>query len=181
VSGLRAASVAPAGSWSGPALDTVTLDFDARFRRRIALTTDGGRELLLDLPEARRLAQGDGLKTEAGIVEVRAARERLAELTARNPAHLVRLAWHLGNRHLPTELSGQRLLIRWDHVIVDMAEKLGASVREVQMPFNPEGGAYGEGRTYGHSHGQGHAHDHDHGHGHSDGHGHHHHHHHEHE
>lgn len=174
---MRATAVADAGSWSDTPLDSVTLDFDARFRRRISLTTDGGRELLLDLPEARRLAQGDGLVTEEGVVEVRAARERLAEITARNPAHLVRLAWHLGNRHLPTELAGQRLLIRWDHVIVDMAEKLGASVREVMMPFNPEGGAYGEGRTYGHSHDHDHGHSHDHDHGHDHGHGRHHHHH----
>lgn len=169
----RAASVAPAGSWAGPAIDAVTLDFDARFRRRIAMTTDGGRELLLDLPEARRLAAGDGLVTEAGIVEVKAARERLAELTCRTPAQLLRLAWHLGNRHLPTELSGQRILIRWDHVIVDMARKLGASVREVSLPFNPEGGAYGEGRVMGHDHSHGHDHDHAQDHGH--------HHHHEHE
>ncbi len=169
---MRATAVLGTGSWTEAPLDSVTLDFDARYRRRISLTTDGGRELLLDLPEARRLDAGEGLKTEEGIVEVKAARERLAEITARNPAHLVRLAWHLGNRHLPTELSGQRLFIRWDHVIVDMAQKLGASVREVSLPFNPEGGAYGDGRTYGHSHGEDHAHDHGHSH---DGHHHHHH------
>jgi len=150
---MRATTVAPAGTWDAPAIDTVTLDHDARFRRRIALETDGGRPLLLDLAEARLLADGDGLVTAAGVVQVKAAPEHLAEIRCADAAHLVRLAWHLGNRHLPTELAGDGLRIRYDHVIVDMAEKLGAEVREVDAPFNPEGGAYGHGRTEGHGHG----------------------------
>lgn len=149
---MRACVAAPAGTWSGPAIDTVTLDHDARFRRRIALQTDGGKSLLLDLAEARRLVEGDGLVTDDGIVEVRAAPEHLAEFRFANTADLVRLAWHLGNRHLPTELRGDRLRIRHDHVIVDMAERLGAEAREIHAPFNPEGGAYGHGRTHGHAH-----------------------------
>jgi urease accessory protein len=59
-----------------------------------------------------------------------------------SPDQLVRLAWHLGNRHLPAALSGDRLFIRRDHVIEDMLESLGATVRHVEAPFDPEGGAY---------------------------------------
>jgi len=138
------------GTWEGPAIDCVTLDYDARFRRRIVLNTDQGRELLLDLAEATPLAHGDGLVTGAGIVEVIAAPERLAEIRANDAAHRLRLAWHLGNRHLPTEFHGDVLRIRYDHVIVDMAQKLGAEVVEVTAPFNPEGGAYGHGRIHSH-------------------------------
>ena len=88
-------------------------------------------------------------------------------------AWLLRLAWHLGNRHLPAEIDAQRILIRYDHVIVEMLKGLGATVQEVSAPFNPEGGAYGEhNRQPGHHHGH-HHHDHDHHHG--DGHHHHHH------
>jgi len=149
---MHATKTAPAGTWTEDAIDSVTLDYDARFRRRIALQTDGGKPLLLDLAKAQSLAQGDGLITETGIIIVRAAPERLAELRACDTAHLVQLAWHLGNRHLPTELSGDCLRIRYDHVIVDMARKLGAEVSEINAPFNPEGGAYGHGRTHSHDH-----------------------------
>ena len=76
----------------------------------------------------------------------------------------MRLAWHLGNRHLPTEIQADRLLIRDDHVIVAMLQGLGAELRKVDAPFNPEGGAYGEhNRQPGHQH---HHDDHDHGDGH---------------
>lgn len=151
---MRATERLPADAWEGAAADTVTLDYDGRYRRRIALTGDGGLAFLLDLPEAAELREGDGLRLEDGrIVAVRAAAEPVADLEARDPHHLVRLAWHLGNRHLPTEiLSGAApcLRIRRDHVIEAMAEGLGAAVTRRLAPFNPEGGAYGHGRTHGH-------------------------------
>ncbi len=155
------------------ATDTVQLSHDDRRRRRIALTTDGGMPVLLDLAETPNLRDGDGIVLADGrVVRVVAAREALLEIGARDARHLVRLAWHLGNRHLPTQIMEgdvPALRIRADHVIADMATKLGGTVREIEAPFDPEGGAYGHGGTMGHSH----AHDHDHGHGHDhDHHGH---------
>lgn len=150
----RAAQVMTAGHWSGPAVDTVVLDHDNRHRRRLAMTGEGGLAFLLDLAEATTLRDGDGLRLEDGrIVAVKAAAEPLAEIGATDPAHLVRIAWHLGNRHLPTQLLGERLLIRRDHVIEAMLVGLGATVTHVEAPFDPEGGAYGHGETHGHSHG----------------------------
>lgn len=182
---IRAVSVYPAGLWSKAAADAVVLDFDARHRRRIAMTAKGGTEFLLDLPEAVALKHGDGLMLEDGrIVSVEAAPEALVEVTGKDGAHLLRLAWHLGNRHLPTELLGDRLRIRRDHVIEDMLTQLGAFVGPVDAPFHPEGGAYGHGRVHGHDdhghhdhghhdHGHDHhSHDHGHDHGHSHAHGH---------
>ncbi|SON57887.1 Urease accessory protein UreE 1 [Hartmannibacter diazotrophicus] len=164
---IRAIRILPAGSFSGDPADTLYLERDDRHRRRLVMRCTGGTAFLLDLPEAKVMKQGDGLELEDGrVILVTAKPERLLEITADDTAHLIRLAWHLGNRHLPTQLAGDRLLIREDHVIEDMALKLGAKVAHVQKPFDPEGGAYGHGEVLGHDHG------HDHRHGHDDHHGH---------
>src|SRR5258706_15875064 len=95
----------PAGEWrkEKPA-GTLTLDFDARHRRRIRLTADQGEDVLLNLPKAVAMADGDGLQLEDGRwLEVRAAAEAIVEVRHKDPHQLARLAWHLGNRHLPTE------------------------------------------------------------------------------
>lgn len=169
----RATAVLRAGQWpEAEARDTVTVEFDDRFRRRRLYTGQGGLAFLLDLPEATVLRDGDGLAlASGGFVRVRAAPEPLVEITAASSGHLARLAWHLGNRHLPTQIAADRLLIRDDHVIVRMLEGLGATLRRVEAPFDPEGGAYGEQnhspaqRHHHHGHGE-HHHHHDHGHDH---------------
>jgi urease accessory protein len=196
---LRADKVIPAGQWSGAPADTVVLDFDERYRRRFVMTSVGGLEFLLDLPEAAMLRGGDGLSLEDGrVVEVVAAPEPLAEIRAADAQALTRVAWHLGNRHLSTELMPKALRIRRDPVIEAMVEGLGARVVLLEAPFNPEGGAYVKAEAgaakphdhdhhhhdHGHSHAQDrdhgrrqdnrHAHEHDHelGHGHAHDHGH---------
>ena len=129
-----------------------------------------GLGFLLDLPEAVALRGGDGLKLDDGrIVEVVAAPEPLAEIRAAEAAALVRIAWHFGNRHLPTELLKKSLRIRRDPVIEEMARGLGAQVVAIDAPFNPEGGAYvrGPADSHGHDHDH-HDHDRDHAHHHGD-------------
>jgi urease accessory protein len=179
---ITATRILPAGTWSGETADTLVLERDDRHRRRLVMRCLGGTAFLLDLPEAKVMADGDALELADGrIIVVRAKAERLLEVTARDPAHMVRIAWHLGNRHLPVQFLGGRLRIREDHVIADMLGKLGAAVSPVSAPFDPEGGAYGHGSTMGHDHGHHpaghhhHDHDHHHDHGHA-GHGHDHHH-----
>ena len=144
--------------------DRITLDFDHRNRRRIVLQSDGGVTLLLDMPRAVHLRDGDTLVLEdGGRVTVVAAAEALLEISAADIAALVRIAWHLGNRHLPTQLlagaDGGRLRIRADHVIAAMVEGLGGRCEDIDEPFDPEGGAYAEGvgGATGHGH-HGHAH-----------------------
>jgi urease accessory protein len=164
---LRADKVVPAGHWSGAPADTVVLDFDARYRRRVTMTGVGGLEFLLDLAEATMLRGGDGLQLEDGrVVEVVAEPEPLAEIRAADPLALTRVAWHFGNRHLPTEILAKALRIRRDPVIEAMAEGLGARVIALEAPFNPEGGAYVKAEGGAESHG--HDHDHDHQHAHDD-------------
>ncbi len=166
---MRAISVKSAATWSGEAADRVVLDYDDRHRRRLAMTGAKGTSFLLDLPAATELRGGDALVLEDGsLIAVIAAPEPLLEIRCADALHLARVAWHLGNRHLPTQLLPKALRIRRDHVIADLARQLGAEVIEISAPFDPEGGAYAgaaghhnhmEHNSH-HSHGH-HGHDHD--------------------
>ena len=130
--------------------DTVTLSYDARFLRRKLLTSDTGIEFLVDLPETVSLNHGDAFELEDGrLIAVKPAVEDLLEISG---VALVRLAWHIGNRHTPCQIEPSRLLVQKEPVMQDMLAKLGADLREVSEPFTPEGGAYGFGRTHGHAH-----------------------------
>ncbi len=165
-------------SGSQAATDTITLDRAARYRRRLALISDGGREFLLDLPEATYLAHGDALVLDDGsLIKVLAAPEPLLEVHAHDPLELARIAWHIGNRHTPAEITHGAIYIQPDHVLEDMVIGLGAHVHKVMRPFEPEGGAYGgKGPLQkGHHHHDHHSHDHHHDHAHGHSHGHHHH------
>src|SRR5215470_617083 len=175
---IRATEVRGQYRWTEAPADTVVLDFDDRHRRRMAMTGTRGLEFLLDLENAVALRGGDALVLEDGrLVEVVAAPEPLIEIKGSDPHHLIRVAWHLGNRHLPTQIMGKALRIRRDHVIETMVKGLGARVVEIEAPFDPEGGAYAAGHApeaepHHHASHDHTAHDHDHQH-----HGHHHHHH----
>jgi len=140
----RASIHRPAGHWpKEQAAGSLTLDFDARHRRRIRLPVDQGEDVLLDLSKAVAMADGDGLQLEDGRwLKVQAAAELLVEVRHKDPYQLMRLAWHLGNRHVTTEIRGEVLRIRPDHVIEDMLHGFGADLIMVQAPFQPEGGAY---------------------------------------
>src|ERR1700683_2586641 len=140
---IRATQVRGQYRWSEPPADTIVLDFDDRHRRRMAMTGTRGLEFLLDLEHAVALRGGDALVLEDGrLIEVVAAPEPLLEIRCNDPQHLVRVAWHLGNRHLPTQIMAKGLRIRRDHVIEAMVNGLGARVIEIDAPFDPEGGAY---------------------------------------
>jgi urease accessory protein len=149
---IRATRVLGQHRWADAPVDTVVLDFDDRHRRRMAMTGTRGFEFLLDLENAVALRGGDALVLDDGrLIEVVAAPEPLVEIRGADPHHLIRVAWHLGNRHLPTQIVGKGLRIRRDHVIEAMVKGLGARVLEIDAPFDPESGAYAGG---GHGHAQ---------------------------
>jgi urease accessory protein len=152
----RAREVRPAGQWDPAAAhDRVVLSADDRHRRRLALTTESGADVLLDLAEATVLHDGDGLVLDDGtIIRVAGLPEPLADLAVAASADLVRIAWHLGNRHAEVEFAPGRLRIRRDHVLEAMAEQLGATVSLAEAPFSPEPPAPGR---VGHDHGGDHA------------------------
>ncbi len=159
---MRASQVLPAGTWDpAHAVDHVLIDFDRRHRRRIVLPTGAGGSVLVDLPQAARLRDGDGLLlADGGVVHVVARAEPLLDIHAHDAAALVRIAWHLGNRHLPVQLLGAHIRIRRDHVIADMVRALGGHVAEIDAPFDPEAGAYSGGHSHAEAHDNAHAHEH---------------------
>ena len=143
---LRVERILAAGAWTDIAADAITLDHEDRCRRRRVMTADGGTQFLLDLPRPVTLADGDGLALDDGrVVGVRAAPEPLVEIRAATAQELVKLAWHIGNRHVPAQVLDGCLRVRADHVIIDMLRRLGADVRPVTAAFDPEGGAYAHG------------------------------------
>lgn len=147
--------------------DRIWLSYDQRFLRRRRLVAEGGLSFLVDLPETVSLQAGDAfLLSDGRSVAVQAAEEPVLRVTGDLP----RLAWHIGNRHTPCQFDGQALVIRADHVLEAMLRQLGAEVSATILPFAPEGGAYGHGRTLGHDHG-GPSHDHPHNHNHDHDHG----------
>ncbi len=149
----RAISVHTRGHWpDDAAIDTVTLPFLDRHRRRIRLVANSGTPFLLDLARAQHLTEGDGLELDnGGYIRVRSAKEPVVEIAADSPTALLRIAWHIGNRHLPLQAVDGRLRIRADHVIAAMVEGLGGHITRLDAPFDPEIGAYA-GAAPGHDH-----------------------------
>lgn len=137
-------------------IDTVTLDETDRHRRRILLTSDKGMEFMLELDSVTLLKHDDILRLDDGRgVRVQAKPEALYEVSASDQKHLLTLTWHVGNRHLPTQIMSDHIRIRRDPVIRTMLEQLGANVHDIQAGFNPQSGAYGD------AHGAHHHHKHD--------------------
>jgi urease accessory protein len=139
----RATDVLRNGRYAPEAIrDTLILDYEARNRRRTVLCAESKEQLLLDLTDVPRLRDKDALVLDDGsLVVVRARPEPLLEITADNE-NLMRIGWHLGNRHIPVQFAGRALRIRDDHVIADMVRRLGGDLIRVDASFDPEGGAY---------------------------------------
>jgi len=145
-----AQTVQPAGTAQDSAQEC-SLDYDARFVRRKTLTSDSGTRFLVDLEKTTSLAHGDILVLSDGVqIRISAAPEPVLRVTG---ANMTQLAWHIGNRHTPCQITPDALIIRDDPVIGHMLEHLGATLAKVMQPFTPEGGAYGHGRTHSHAHG----------------------------
>ncbi len=130
--------------------DTITLTYDQRFIRRKKLVSDNNFGFLVNLSETVSLKKNAGFLLENGsIILIKSAEEELLEITSNN---LMKITWHIGNRHIPCQIENERLLIQVDKVIENLIIKLGGHVKKVKEEFNPEGGAYGLGRTHGHKH-----------------------------
>jgi urease accessory protein len=138
------------------ATDTLRLPFDLRTKSRWMVTLVSGREALLVLPRGRAMRGGDQLVAADGTrVNVVAADEALAHVTVPNAHELLRVAYHLGNRHVAVEIGDGYLRVLQDSVLENMVRGLGATVERVMAPFEPEGGAY----AGTHDHGNAHAHE----------------------
>jgi urease accessory protein len=118
----------------------LTLPFELRQKSRLRARLENGEEVALMLPRGRVLRGGDRVTTTDGReVEIVAASEKLLHIES---AELARVAYHLGNRHVPLQVGPDFLRIAEDHVLEEMARKLGARVSRIEAPFEPEAGAY---------------------------------------
>jgi urease accessory protein len=130
---------APRQSWDGELL----LPFELRQRSRQRTALVSGEELGLFLEHGEVLREGDFLLAEDGrSVRVTAKPERVLDIACADGEALARIAYHLGNRHVPVQLGARWLRIADDHVLRRMVEGLGASVVAREAPFEPEAGAY---------------------------------------
>ena len=140
---LRATSFRRAEPLVDEPFGIAVLDADERHIRRKRIMLANGEDILVDFEKPVHLEQGDLLVLEDGrVAEVVAAPEELMEVCAHDAQHLVTLAWHIGNRHLPAQIDGARILLRRDRIIRVMLEQLGAKVSDVTEPFTPAHGAY---------------------------------------
>ena len=140
---LRAVAILPPDHGQGVPFDLIVLEHDERRLRRKLLVLQHGDEVMVDFPQTVTLSDRSALQLDDGrLVEIVAAEELLYEIRGNNPAHLVRLAWHIGNRHTSAQLEQDRILIKRDHVLKTMLEGLGATLEKVSEPFFAEHGAY---------------------------------------
>ena len=148
----RALDIRRGGDWgTARAVDRVTLGSEDRHRRRLVMTGEAGTRFLLDLPHAAMLRDGDGLVLDDGsIVRVVGKPEPLMEIEAPDAAARLRIAWHIGNRHVEVQVVGDKLRIRRDHVLEAMLIGLGATLTAIDAPFDPEQGAYAHGHDDSH-------------------------------
>lgn len=135
-----------------PASDTLTLPYELRCKSRLRVSLDSGAEAALNLERGSILRGGELLQSENGdlVVKVVAADEAVYDVTAADTLSLTRAAYHLGNRHVPLQITDGWLRLEQDAVLRDMLLGLGATVKEASAPFEPEAGAYGGGHRHDH-------------------------------
>jgi len=122
-------------------MERLELPFELRQKSRLRARLATGEEVRLMLARGTVMRGGDVVTTIDGReVEIVAAKERLLHIESE---HLARVAYHLGNRHVPVQVGHGFLRIAEDHVLEEMARKLGARVSHIEAPFEPEAGAYG--------------------------------------
>src|SRR5437588_3288608 len=162
--------IAAASAVGRPIADSLILDFAARRSPHGTHRSVNGAACELKLAPGLALRMGDLLELDDGtLVEIVAEAEPLIEARAADLTALARLAWHLGDRHVPVQLYANRLRLRRDPAMEALLARLGAKVTAIEAPFDPEGGAYASapGDAHGHDHAHAHGHhDHDHDHHH---------------
>jgi urease accessory protein len=186
---LRAGEARPAR-----AVDTLILDYDQRQTKQGFFFTGKGTCIELDFAEPPALATDDVLVLDDGsLIEIVADAEALIEARIPDPVALARLAWRLGDGHVPVQLFANRVRLRRNPAAEALLAGIAAKITPLTAPFEPDVRAtdhahhhhghehHHHGHEHDHHHGHAHDHHHDHAHGHDHDHHHHgHDHHHEH-
>lgn len=135
---------------------SLTLTFDQRVRSRLKVVLDNGMDAGLFLARGSMLQQGDFLQAESGeVIKILAAKESVSTVTISDPLIMARASYHLGNRHVPLQISEGFIRYQHDHVLDEMVEGLGLVVTSEFQSFEPEPGAYkqqGSGHSHQHTH-----------------------------
>jgi urease accessory protein len=148
--------IRPHAEYGVKAADQLRLPFERRQKSRQRATLASGEEVAIELPRGQVLRGGDWVISSDGrAIEVVAETERVLHVECDSREALVRAAYHLGNRHVPVQVGDGWLRIAEDHVLARMLEVLGARVRALEAPFEPEAGAYG-GKHHHHDNESGH-------------------------
>jgi len=135
---------------AGEPSDRLVLTWELRRKSRLKATTASGREVGLFLPRGTVLLDGHLMKaSDERIIAVEAAPEDVSTIASPDAMLLARVAYHLGNRHVRTQVGPGFTRYRHDRAIDDLVRKLGAQVTVEEVPFEPERGT------------KDHAHDHD--------------------
>jgi urease accessory protein len=146
---IRAKLKVPRGAYRVEVRGQLRLPFELRQKSRLRAKLVSGEEVGVVLPRGEVLRGGDLVTASDGrVIEVLAAPEKLLHVTCATPTALARAAYHLGNRHVPVEVGEGYLRLAADHVLEEMLRKLGASVSEIEAPFEPEAGAYAGGHRH---------------------------------
>jgi urease accessory protein len=160
---LRAGEPRPAS-----ASDTLILDFDKRQAKQGFFFTGKGTCVEFDFVDPPALVTDDALVLDDGaLIEVVADAEQLIEARIPDAAALARVAWRLGDRHVPVQLFANRLRIRRDAAVEALLAGVAAKLTPLTAPFEADGASVHAGHDHHHhDHDHGHTHDHHHDHGH---------------
>ena len=146
----------PHSHYGVPIRDRLELPFERRQKSRQRATLASGEEVAIELERGLVLRGGDCvLASDGRVIEVVAQAERVIHVECDSPEALARAAYHLGNRHVPVQVGQGWLRITADRVLERMLEGLGAKLTALDMPFEPEAGAYGGGHRHDNESGHG--------------------------
>lgn len=126
------------------------LTYELRQKRWLDASLPDGETVHIRLPRGESLHSGELLASSDGqVVEVVAAPEPVVQASFATVQELIRAAYHLGNRHTPTQLCASFLRIQRNHVLEAMLQSLGANLNCIEEAFEPEAGAYSNRHSHG--------------------------------
>ncbi|MBM4261548.1 MAG: urease accessory protein UreE [Deltaproteobacteria bacterium] len=126
------------------------LTYESRQKRWLDASLSDGENVHVRLPRGESLRGGELLvATDGRVVEVVAAAEIVVQASFATPEELTRAAYHLGNRHAPTQVCAGFLRIHRNHVLEAMLKSLGANLICTEAVFEPEAGAYSSRHSHG--------------------------------
>ena len=122
---------------------SLILPFELRQKSRQRVSLENGDDALLELPRGSILRGGDLLQADNKlIIVVQSAQESVSTVLSNDSLLLKRACYHLGNRHVPLQITETYIRYQHDHVLDDMVRGLGLDVKSEQASFEPEPGAY---------------------------------------